>query len=336
MQDTVWGRGWVVSLIGSVLVVLVLAASPAHVSAAAEGTTAKVINVLDGDTLEVDIAGTVERVHLHGIDCPEIGDPFGDYAKRLTTRLTSGKDVSLEIKGVTETGEKIADVRCLSGNTLSILLLRAGWARCDRSGQADAELANVEKTARFARKGMWRTSSSADADLARRGIGISDGPTGDRIGFSEGASPPSQSGEGLVSCDATGVFAVQLRGPSGSVGLDQNSLRKTVPAGQYQMTECRFELPDGAGSAWRIAGWSRNSIVVHSGGTTVLTLGPPFMAKLSLRNAKGACSFTLSTTGRGGENYTSIQRDGKHLDPPGIEIRDAKDQVVHVGKFQYG
>jgi micrococcal nuclease len=59
--------------------------------------------VIDGDTIDVRIAGGVERVRLLGIDTPEIAHPdspgecFGDEARRLTeTLLPPGSTVRLE------------------------------------------------------------------------------------------------------------------------------------------------------------------------------------------------------------------------------------------------
>jgi len=59
--------------------------------------------VIDGDTIDVRLAGGVERVRLLGIDTPEIAHPdspgecFGDEARRLTeTLVPPGSTVRLE------------------------------------------------------------------------------------------------------------------------------------------------------------------------------------------------------------------------------------------------
>lgn len=54
------------------------------------GTTASVVHVLDGDTLDVTINGREERVRLLGIDTPETqhdGQPAQCYAKQATAML---------------------------------------------------------------------------------------------------------------------------------------------------------------------------------------------------------------------------------------------------------
>ncbi len=76
--------------------------------------------VIDGDTIDVRIAGGVERVRLLGIDTPEIAHPdspgecFGDEAHRLTeTLLPPGSTVRLErdIVGRDDYGRILAYVR---------------------------------------------------------------------------------------------------------------------------------------------------------------------------------------------------------------------------------
>ena len=65
-------------------------------------TEAKVIRVIDGDTVEVDIGGNLQRVRYIGIDTPEVGQPCADEATAFNAQLVSGKTVYLE-KDVSET-----------------------------------------------------------------------------------------------------------------------------------------------------------------------------------------------------------------------------------------
>ncbi|WKZ26862.1 MAG: thermonuclease family protein [Candidatus Paceibacterota bacterium] len=66
-----------------------------------------VTRVVDGDTIDVDYNGTIERVRYIGIDTPETVDPrkpvqcFGKEASRRNTELVLGKSVRLE-KDVTD------------------------------------------------------------------------------------------------------------------------------------------------------------------------------------------------------------------------------------------
>lgn len=70
--------------------------------------TAKVIKIVDGDTIEVDIAGNQFSVRYIGIDTPETSDPnspvqfYGPEANDRNSELVMGKDVIL-VKDVSET-----------------------------------------------------------------------------------------------------------------------------------------------------------------------------------------------------------------------------------------
>ena len=56
--------------------------------------TAKVVKIADGDTITVlDSTNTQHRIRLTGIDTPEMGQPFGNAAKKYMTTLVAGKMV---------------------------------------------------------------------------------------------------------------------------------------------------------------------------------------------------------------------------------------------------
>src|SRR5437867_2369962 len=63
--------------------------------------TATVTRVIDGDTIEVSVAGVVEKVRLIGVDTPETVDPrkpvefFGKEASGFIRNLVAGKKVVL-------------------------------------------------------------------------------------------------------------------------------------------------------------------------------------------------------------------------------------------------
>src|SRR5207247_10694465 len=59
--------------------------------------TGKVVGVTDGDTITVLHNGKGERVRLHGIDCPEKGQAFGQRAKQFTSALAFGKEVTVTV-----------------------------------------------------------------------------------------------------------------------------------------------------------------------------------------------------------------------------------------------
>ena len=55
-----------------------------------------VISVHDGDSMRVQRAdGAVVTIRIYGIDCPEIGQPYGKEARDLTRGLLLGKTVEV-------------------------------------------------------------------------------------------------------------------------------------------------------------------------------------------------------------------------------------------------
>ena len=67
----------------------------------AAAARARVVRVVDGDTIEVRIGADLETVRLIGVDTPETVDPdaavgcFGPRASRFSHRLLSGRRVRL-------------------------------------------------------------------------------------------------------------------------------------------------------------------------------------------------------------------------------------------------
>src|SRR5262245_33250819 len=63
--------------------------------------TAQVVSVIDGDTVDVVIPpGRRVRVRLHGVDAPEIDEPFYQQARAFTRVLMFSRSVSVSGKDV--------------------------------------------------------------------------------------------------------------------------------------------------------------------------------------------------------------------------------------------
>ena len=60
-----------------------------------EPVEAQVVRIIDGDTIEVAVAGAIERVRLIGIDTPERGEAGFYGATEYTSSLVNGKTVNL-------------------------------------------------------------------------------------------------------------------------------------------------------------------------------------------------------------------------------------------------
>jgi endonuclease YncB( thermonuclease family) len=131
---------------------LMLGAGPA----ADEVWSGRVVGVQDGDSITVMRQQESVQVRLHGVDCPELHQAFGEAAKKLTSTLVFGVTVRVRRVTADRYGRMVAVVTLADGRVLQEELLRAGlawWFR--RYAPKEARLARLEEEAREARLGLW-------------------------------------------------------------------------------------------------------------------------------------------------------------------------------------
>lgn len=178
------GRGLVSGLVLAVL--LVFDGTPgradpdAPVRALAAGGSARIAEIIDGDTVALSDG---REVRLVGIQAPKL--PFGrrnfrkwplaDRAKSALAALTAGRDVSLYYGGqrVDRHSRLLAHLVLDDGRWVQRVLLSQGLARvysfADNRALV-AEMLAAERAAREARVGIWRHPFYAvrsSADVAR-------------------------------------------------------------------------------------------------------------------------------------------------------------------------
>jgi len=130
--------------------------------------TYMVLKVVDGDTLDVNIQGKVERLRLIGIDTPETVDPrkpiqcFGKEASDKAKELLIGKSVGLEIDE--SQGERDKYGRLLryvflpDGTNFNLYMISEGYAHeytYDEAYKYQVEFKQAEAEARNTQKGLW-------------------------------------------------------------------------------------------------------------------------------------------------------------------------------------
>jgi micrococcal nuclease len=134
---------------------------------AAASFNATVVEVIDGDTIDVRFAnGRVERIRMLGADTPEVKDPrkpvqcFGPEASAYThTRVPSGTRVRLEtdVEQRDKYGRLLAYVY-VGGVRYEDELLRLGYARLliiPPNGEHARAMLQAELSAKAARRGLW-------------------------------------------------------------------------------------------------------------------------------------------------------------------------------------
>lgn len=157
------------------LLVLVLAAavgwSRAGGGASGEDVSARVVRVVDGDTIVVSVGGREDRVRYIGIDTPESvkpGTPVQCFAKKASAenrRLVAGRQVRLvaDAEARDRYGRRLAYVyRAEDGLLVNLALARGGYARpltIAPNVAHEGEIAAAVQAARQAGRGLWSTCS---------------------------------------------------------------------------------------------------------------------------------------------------------------------------------
>lgn len=136
-------------------------------------TSAIVVDVIDGDTIDVRIGSETKRVRYIGMDTPERGGIGANEATAANEELVAGGVVLLE-KDVSETDRSGRLLRHVwlpgaSGELVNAELVRQGWASSvayppDLKYQDAYDSAQAE--ARKAGIGIWRTSQARPAAVA--------------------------------------------------------------------------------------------------------------------------------------------------------------------------
>lgn len=115
----------------------------------------QVVSVHDGDTITVlDETNTQIKVRLDAIDAPELGQPFGQAAKRALSEMVFGKSVTVIEKKKDRWGRTIGHV-LVDGRDTNLLMLEAGMAWHYPEYSKNTRLQRTEDDARVAKRGLW-------------------------------------------------------------------------------------------------------------------------------------------------------------------------------------
>ena len=110
--------------VNTVLVCLLLIIAPTL----SQALSGKVVSVADGDTITIiDKSKTEHRIRLYGIDTPEKGQPFGNSAKKHTSRLVAGKSVEVTPYDTDKYGRTVGVVS-VNGTNVNQSLIESGIA----------------------------------------------------------------------------------------------------------------------------------------------------------------------------------------------------------------
>jgi endonuclease YncB( thermonuclease family) len=118
--------------------------------------------VPDGDSLNIVRApgGKSEKVILYGVDCPEMGQEFGQEARAFTDGACYKKDVKIEETGKDSKGRIIGTVYLSDGTNLNQQLVEKGLAWwSDKYAPNDKTLKDLFTAAKTQKVGLWSSAT---------------------------------------------------------------------------------------------------------------------------------------------------------------------------------
>lgn len=119
---------------------------------------AKVIRILDGDTMEILYQNTPIKIRLAHIDCPEKrgSQPFGNQAKKALSDLCFGQNVTVYGENYDRNKRLIAVVVNTKKQVINQEMIKQGMAWHFKRYSKDAPYAQLELIARKKKVGLWR------------------------------------------------------------------------------------------------------------------------------------------------------------------------------------
>jgi len=127
----------------------------------------KVTHITDGDTIEVDMAGTTEKIRMIGVDTPETKKPnapvqcFGPEASEFTKKTLTGTSVRLEADATNDNrdryGRLLRYVYMQDGSLFQEKLIAQGYsfAYTIFTFQKAENFTKLQHQAQQAKVGLW-------------------------------------------------------------------------------------------------------------------------------------------------------------------------------------
>ncbi|WP_154975160.1 thermonuclease family protein [Klebsiella grimontii] len=122
----------------------------------ADNFSAKVVRVIDGDTVLVYDGTQKTKVRLYGIDAPESKQAFGQKSKNLMIQLAANQVVDIEDHGQDVYGRMLGTL-FLNNQDLNAVMIYEGmaWAYRYQDRLTVTQYGALEQNARNSRKGLW-------------------------------------------------------------------------------------------------------------------------------------------------------------------------------------
>lgn len=129
----------------------------------------RVVGVSDGDTVTLlDSLNRQYRVRVAYVDCPENSQPFGSKAKLYTSGQVYGKAIRVSVVNMDRYGRYVGEVIYNGIDTLSVNLIKSGYAWHYSYYSKSKYLQRLEDTARISKIGLWVDANPIAPSLFRK------------------------------------------------------------------------------------------------------------------------------------------------------------------------
>lgn len=213
------------------------------------------IDVADGDSMVVELAGEHRMVHLFGIDAPELDQPMGPDAAELLRAEVQGRELSLDIRSQ-EDGEFTAVIGC-GDQDVARRMVENGLAWLSESGDTDEAYAVALFMARAEERGVWSDPEAEHPADWRRDHVVSPTPTPTWQALAEVVSSVElkKDDDGKVVIDASDAPSVYARSAEGRLFIARMTQIAQVKRWYTQAewvwnAHCRGSSSHDSGSVW--------------------------------------------------------------------------------------
>lgn len=202
---------------GLIYVVLLCISGLAH----SEEFTARIIAVLDGDTVLIKRASGLLKIRLAEIDAPEKAQTFGGTSRHSLSDMVMGKQVKFASQTMDQYGRMVAHLN-VDGLDVNAEQIRRGMAWEYSNFHSNKALIALQNEARQAPRGLWAQSDPTPPWEWRK-------------------LHPSTPPGGMAPAATTHVA-------DASCGKKQHCSEMTsCEEAKYYLTECSAKLLDGDG-----------------------------------------------------------------------------------------
>lgn len=247
--------------IGYTLIVLSLVA----LVAGADQLHGRCVDVVDGDTLIIEVDGVRRTVHLFGIDAPELEQPFGDEAAAVLAPLV-GSDLDIQVSSMT--ADEIVGTVVADDGDVAQMLVDDGCAWIVEDGPTNERYVVALFSARLKGRCVWAEGDPIHPAKWRRDNYKE--PTPQPVGLSDVAAGVDleKDEDGKAVIDSTDIPSMYARYAEGKLFVDR-MIEIAQVAEWVQKADQIWQIycgesgsADGDGSVWseEVGAWVDSSI----------------------------------------------------------------------------